>query len=345
MKRFCLTSIACFFMIFSVCSPYPVTAEENKNNAALHFLIEGEGTSLSRSHDAGYIPVFVGTQVQRGDLIRPEQGRTVKILCSDLSLHEISKKSPLPCSDENSLLFVDGFHIEKPMGSGSIIPYILHPRRTAILDQNPLLRWYDTGASSYTVKIMDEAINLIWQDRDVKQNESKYPGHPELKPGKEYLLLVTDNDTGSYSGNDPMDKLGFHLLDDQTRKKAESYVGKINLLNLPDESKSFAIAMYYTTQGVYGEALSLLNGINSNMLTPAMELWRGHIYGEMSLYKEAETAYNKSLNLAKTKGDIYTQAQAADGLWCVTRKQEFQNASMELYKKSGEYQFKSLCER
>lgn len=350
MRSFFNAGTVCCLMIFLLFLSSSGNSEErrdsNKQNAALHFLIEGEGALLSRSYDAGYLPIFVGTQIQRGDLILPEKEKTVKILCSDLSLHEISKRYPSPCSDENekNLIRIDGFIIEKPMGAGSVIPYILSPRRTAILNQNPLLRWYNTGASSYTVKIMDEAINLIWQDRDVEQNEIKYPGHPALKPEKEYLLIVTDNDTGSYSGNDPMDILGFHLLDNETQEKIERYIGKINKLDIINESKSFATAMYYATQGIYGEALSLLNDIGSNIRTPAMELWRGYLNGKMSLYKEAEAAYTESLNLAKIKRDIYTQAQAADGLWCITKKQEYRDFSMELYKRSGELQPKSICE-
>ena len=310
----------------------------------LHFWIEGNGT-LNRSRQTGYIPVSIGAKIQRGDLIAPADGQTVKILCADLSLHLLNRNSPCTCSDDQGDIVYDGWKMSRPMGVGSAIPYILQPRRTAILGQKPLLKWYDTGASSYTVKLVDEAINVVWQANNVTLNQIEYPGKPQLQPGKTYLLKVIDNDTGDHSGKDLMKGIGFQLLDDESIKTIDLYAKKIQALDLNEKSQIFAIAVYYATQGVYGEALSLLENISSDLSTPAVHVWRGHMYGAMRLAAEAETAYTQALELAEAEGDLYTQAEAAGGLWCITRNQQYHDAAVQLHHTMGipESEIISIC--
>ena len=104
----------------------------------------------------------------------------------------------------------------------SRFPYIIHPRRTAILSSTPLFfKWYNTWAKSYTVELT-EVGKVIWQEKVMHNNYIRYPGEPQLKAGKLYMLWVTDNDTGDYSGQDPMNGLEFQLLDDKTKKVIES---------------------------------------------------------------------------------------------------------------------------
>jgi len=226
------------------------------------------------------------------------------------------------------------------MGTGSIGPFILYPRRTAILTSEPLLKWYDTGARSYTVQIFSDG-NVIWQEENVLQNQIRYSGNPQLKTQKKYRLKVIDNDTDNSSDNEPMKGLGFQLVDNKAIKIIEEQKLKIQAMDLSKNSKNLAIALYYASQRfgdltLCGETLTLLDDISRELATPAIHLWRGHMYGEMRLSNEAEKAYLKALELAKTTGELYIQAEANSGLWCVTKKQAYKDDAIKLYSQLGE---------
>jgi hypothetical protein len=341
-----------FIMMCSVCSLY---AEESSiqthSSLGLNILIEGNGVQLSRNSHTGYIPVSAGTEVKRGDLIKSEKGQAAKILCADFSLHSLPLKeeSPCPCENKKSSDY-KGYIVQRPMGAGSSFPYIIHPRHTAILTPKPLLRWYNTGSRSYKIELTDEEGNMIWQEKNVVQSQINYPGKLGLQAGKDYMLWVTDNDTGDNSGSDPMHDLAFQLLDNKTVKAIEVYKLKIKNLDLSKISKDFAIALYYATQRygelkltLSGESLALLDSISNDLPTPAVHLWRGHVYGEMLLNNEAEKAYTQALELAKATGELYMQAEANGGLWCVTNKKAYQNAAMQLYNELGESNPKYVC--
>ena len=338
-------------LVFSVmCSEYAEgNSMQTHSSLGLHFLIEGDGVSLSRNRHTGYIPVSSGAEVQRGDMIKPKKGQVAKILCSDFSLHILKRESPCPCSNKEFYEY-DGYKVYRPMGAGLLTSYILHPRRTAILTPEPFLKWYNTGARSYTVKIADVEGNVIWQEKNVEQNQIRYPGNPRLQAGKNYLLLAIDNDTGDSSSNDPMKGLGFQLLNDETIKTIEAHKLKIQALDLSKESQAFAIALYFATRrygelAICGDALALLDSISSDMPTPAVHLWRGHMYGKMRLNNEAEKAYTQALELAKATGDLYIQAEANGGLWCVTNKQTYQDDAKQLYNELGESEPKFVCKK
>ena len=336
-----------------MCSIYAEgNSKQTLSSLGFHILIEGNKVSLSRNRHTGYIPVFSGAEIKRGDIIKPKEGQVAKILCSDFSLHILKHEAPCPCSNKDFQYKYEGYIVPEPMGAGSLIPYILYPRRTAILTPDPLLKWYNTWAESYTVEVTDGEGNIIWQEKNVVQDQIRYPGYLQLQAGKNYVLWVTDNDTGDYSGNDKMEGLGFQLLDKKTITAIEAHKLKIQALDLSKKSQVFAIALYYATRkygelklALSGEALTLLAGINNELLTPAVYLWRGHIYGGMRLTSEAETAYRQALKFAKIRKDLYMQAEANGGLWCVTSKEAYRDAAMQLYNELGESEAKFVCNK
>jgi hypothetical protein len=326
-----------FLLICFGCSSAPSAQE----SLGLNLLVESDSVQLRRGTEP--VMVSAGTEVRRGDILFSQSGQPIKILCSDLSLEVLEREGPCPCS-EKIILDYKGYRVDTPMGVTQSIPYIVFPRHTKILDSSLVLRWKDTGASSYTVKIQDETGMTVWQSEDVSGNTIQLPAAIRLEKGKKYLLLVTDNDTGAYSGDDPVKGLGFSILDDNEKAEVLMYQRKIEKLDLQPDGKTFALAVYYATQGLSGEALQLLDILEPRQLTPAMWLWKANIYGENYLVNEAKQAYQQALDDALASGEKYIQAEANAGLWCVTNEQEYYRAAKKLFDDLKELQPEIVCE-
>ncbi len=285
--------------------------------------------------------ISLGAEIQRGELLYLETGQQAKILCADLSPEVLDRDGQCRCSDTNTL-FYSGYKVRRTMGVEKSVPRILSPRQTNILSPQPILKWQDTGARSYTVEIHAEG-KEFWTLSNVKQTEVKYPGVPALEPGVHYQLIVTDDSSGASSSADAVKGLSFELLNDEARGAVESGRDKIRGLDLSAEAEGFAVAVYYATQGVSGEALSLLDGIAGQLRTPAVQLWRGHVLAEMALTEEATEAYKESLALAEASGEVYAQAEAKAGLWCVTGIRTYGAEALQLYTTLGEAQPRFIC--
>ena len=127
----------------------------------LNLLIAAEGQVFLKREDwREYVPVTLGAEIRRGDLIRPEENTEVTILCADLSLRKVTQESGCPCRVTTPVLAYGETHILAPRAAGGEIPYILYPRRTLVLEERPRLRWHDTGAVTYTVGIL-RGLSLI----------------------------------------------------------------------------------------------------------------------------------------------------------------------------------------
>src|SRR5690606_3627285 len=107
------------------------------------------------------------------------------------------------------------------------IPYIIYPRSSSILTFEPSLYWHDTGASSYTVSIRKDG-KSIWENKSISGNYFQYPlSGPDLITAEDYLLIVTDNDTGRSSNEDPAKGLGFEVPEQGVLKLVEQRQSEI----------------------------------------------------------------------------------------------------------------------
>lgn len=310
-----------------------------ESEQGLNFLVSTtESVQLKRRDWFDYQPVSFGATIRHGDLILPPPGEVVTILCADLTVYTIEQEEGSPCEVTNPDLFWDGVRIITPMAAPASFPYILYPRNTQILDAHPLLRWHDTGASSYTVAII-EGGEPIWEQTGVTATEIRYPDDaPPLVPEIIYLLRVRDEETDKDSSEDPIPGLGFHLLDAETATQITATEAEIHALALDPAAQQFAQAIYYAGQGLHGDALVLLNTIAQTQDAPAIQLWRGHLLLATRLYSEAEIAYNNALTLATTLGDVETQAQAHIGLWHATKTITHFDKACTLYQQLGDEQ-------
>jgi hypothetical protein len=302
----------------------------------INLLIDTQGkVLLKREGWPDYALTSFGVAINRGDLIRPAAGQSVTILCADLTLHTLEHEGGCPCKVQEPKLEREESNVLTPKKPAALIPYILHPRNTVVLNSHPSLRWYDTGAASYTVSIV-QGSEEIWQQPGVHGSEMRYPDDaPSLQPGEDYLLMVRDEDTDRHSGEDPAKGLGFRVMSPENRETVEARSAEIRDLNLDDTRQTFALAVYYAGQGLRGEALASLDKIDPANL-PAVSLWRGDLLLATRLPDEAEAAYLTALADAETAGDLEIQALAHTGLWRATGDQDHLEAALELYAELGD---------
>lgn len=304
---------------------------------AANLLVEASGeVFIKREGWVEYVPASFGVTVQRGDIIRPGEGQTVTILCADLELLTLAYLSGIPCLVREPSLLYRGTDIQTTRGETTQIPYILHPRRTTILDTRPLLSWHDTGASSYTVAIYQSG-QSVWQQSGVQGTKLRYPDDaPALQPGAVYLLSVVDEDSGHGSIEEPTKGLGFQVLAEEERAIVSMQRERILTLPLEDSAHDFVLAVYYAGQGLRGDALTLLNKIDLTLDAPAVQLWRGDLLLAMQLRNEAETAYQAALQRAMTLGERESEAMAHVGLWQASRDEQHLEAAIALYEMLGD---------
>jgi len=304
-----------------------------------NLLIETEGrVSLQRADWADYAPVSLGAEIRRGDLVRPDEGQAVKVLCADLSLHTLERKSGSPCRVTEPVLVYGSARLLAPRADPNAgqIPYLLHPRNTDVLDERPVLRWHDTGAGSYTVAILQGG-KALWQEMGVQGSEMRYPDDaPALEPGVDYLLAVTDEDTGRHSGEDEAKGLGFRVLGAEERSAIEARRDEILALPLEEAARRFALAVCYAGLRLRGDALMLLDEVSADLDAPTVHLWRGELLLAMQLPLEAEGAYGAALLAAEATGDREAQAAAQAGLWQVTKDQTWLDAAIQGYEALGD---------
>jgi tetratricopeptide (TPR) repeat protein len=222
------------------------------------------------------------------------------------------------------------------------VPYILYPRATAILDSRPVSRWNDTGASSYTVEIWQGG-DIVWQETDAKHDSLEYPDDaPALQFATDYLLVVTDNDTGKSSTSDPNKGLGFEVVGAEQRAKIADQQRAISTLaDLDAAAQNMALALYLHQfeihgRGLWAEAAALFQDTSKDRSdAPAVYLHLGDSLAKMKLWAEAQSAYESALKHAQTLHDLESQADALFALWRITSDESQYEQALQLYKDLG----------
>ncbi len=305
-------------------------------DVGLHFLLTGsdsEPAQIKRLRQGwtAFHPVSWGTTSERGDLIQPPPGGIVTILCADLSLHILTAEGGNPCRVSQPDLFWEGERIINPMAPNQPIPSVIYPRSTKILEERPLLRWRDNGATSYAVSIVQDG-GTIWEQTDVVGGELLYPSDaPPLQPGGSYLLEVRDETSNASSGQEGIPGRGFQLLTGAEVTAVRQKEMEIRALPLDEAGQQFVLAIYYTGQGLYGKALTALESANAVVDSPQIWLWQGRVLIAMRLKEDALVAYTTALILAEAIYDVESQAQAETMLWQLTGEAMHLDTAETLY--------------
>jgi len=318
----------------------------------LAVFIEGQ-VSVKRKGWTSYAPVVFGASLRPGDLLRLADSSRAKVVCSDLTLRDISPGIVgVPCEGAKPLLRrPDGSLINatRSWPSDWSFPVVLSPRMTRLLSPHPVLRWTPVkGTANYHVSVRGlntRGINFYWS-RVYSETEITYPDKaPPLEAGVDYKLIVETSGPNSRSSSDePGLGLGFSMLGAKERKTVLEEEEKIESLGLPVGPTQFLIAHLYATHGLNAEAIQTLERISNTFKVAAVGRLLGDLYMNIGLPRQAETNYLNSLALCKDGKDeegemlvhlalasIYGQAMGN-----VNSASEHLNATLALASKLGD---------
>jgi len=281
-------------------------------NSPMHLAVLVEGNvSVKEKGWSNFAPVVFGTALQLGDLLRLEDTAHAKIICSDLTLHDLQPGLVgIPCAGTRDLLrSSEGSLINATRNwsyDGSY-PLVLSPRKTKLLSRNPILRWNAVpGAKSY--RIIVRSPKSSWSDV-VTTTQTIYPDSaPELQPGTDYKLIVETKDQSSSS--EPGLGLGFSLLDRNEAKAVTEQEARINKLGLETGTTAFLIAHLYASHEMNAEAIDRLEALAKDFKAAAVERLLADLYMRVGLPRQAETCYLKSVNLSKDEKDEVGEMKA-----------------------------------
>jgi hypothetical protein len=286
---------------------HPEAANQITYAANLVVFIEGQ-VSVKRKGWTGFAPVVFGSTLRVGDLLRVDDSSHAKVVCSDLTLHDVPTGiGGVPCpSLLPALQWVDGSVINPTRGalSDGSFPIVLSPRKTKLLSPHPLLRWTPvSGAIAYAVIV--RGTHFYWSSQvSADESEMVYPKlAPKLSDGIDYKLIVQTTDHRS-SDVEPGKGWGFRILSQSDSKVVEKAQRSIENLALPEGPTQFLIAYLYATDDVNAEAIQRLESVSHTFKAAAVARLLGDLYLKVGLTRQAEASYLNSLALCKDRKDV-----------------------------------------
>ncbi len=310
-----------------------------------HFLLNTSGgVQLKRNGWSNYTRVDFGARLRSDDLLRVKD--TATVLCANLMPKSMSSGiASTPCSPGPGVLSFEGAqYVVRSENPHKKVPRNLYPRNTLVLDNRPSLRWHDTGASSYTVAIMDGG-TAVWTQEKVVGIELVYPSDaPALRPNIDYLLHITDNDTDLTSMEDLYRGTGFQVIGQSDATIMAATREKIMGLNsLNNYERQFALAAFYSSPAhtesgfsPLAEAWQILIHLIPHVDTPAVHLLLGDVLAAMKLPNEGQAAYQVAIARAEALDDSYSRAVAHAQLWRMTREEQYREKAIKLYERVGD---------
>jgi hypothetical protein len=263
--------------------------------------VKPEGTSEYRA--AG-----VGTELYRGDMIRPEEDAEVKVLCvnSDNSKREwdvpAGRASGLGrgCPDSVATRF-------NLRGRGEDI-FLSFLRgefvyETQVLEATPILQWQAVpGATDYEVQVNQEDAT-VWS-QSISDARVRYGG-TALQEGGVYQVIVT----AIGQTYEQISLLQLERLTTRERELTEMKIRQVESLDFSEEGKAIARAIIYQeveksteqTQknpGLVMEAIAALEPVSSTSQTPYVHRLLGDLYLQVGWLERAAVAYQKAVDVS-----------------------------------------------
>ena len=294
-------------------TPTPIMSDDG-----LNLLIVAEGSvRLKRDGWPNYQPTAFGAILRRGDLLQVDTQARATVLCADLTAWPVPAGAPAGvingCPPPQKPALVRGKSLigttKAPVDP--LIPYVISPRITRLLSDQPALRWNAvTGVTTYTVGIY----GVDWSTKTAS-TQIVYPADaPPLRPGAVYVLLV-ETDNGRTSREEGTPGLGFSLLELDEAESVRADAARLHNLALPTEAESYALARLYAGHELVAEAVGLLEELAAGGSQEAA-VYRalGDLYRGIGLERLAEARYLRAEELAGEAGDVEGKALALTSL-------------------------------
>ncbi|MGB0385474.1 MAG: tetratricopeptide repeat protein [Ardenticatenaceae bacterium] len=299
------------------------TKPRSSDDLGFALLVVAEGdVSLMRQQWADFHPAAFGTLLRRGDQLNPAPDTRIVVLCDNLRTWTVPPGVPSGLNNGCPLppepLLRSGKSLlgrtRTPVEALQSIPYIISPRATELLNRRPTLRWNPVpGAISYTVQVRGGDID--WKEHvQGTKTELTYPGHPPLKEGVSYSLIV-EADMGQSSRDEEVKGGGFSILSEEKAQSVEVAEGKVAKLELPAKAEALARAHLYRAQNLVSKAIEILEPLATQEEEEvAIHQTLADLYRQIDLNLLAKPRYQKALDLASTTGNVEAQAAAQAGL-------------------------------
>lgn len=267
------------------------------------------------------IHATTGTRLYQGDKLLAATGGQALIQCADSTIQSVNpgEERSNSCPDATPKAECTPGTYKCPHRGDEIawtegIPYIISPRRTAILEDKPMLRWNSVpGAKRYTVNVEGDGVNWTKQ---VSATQVVYSGQPPLKPGSHYLLSVMA-DTGASSVDEPVRPGGLHFsrLDANQSKRVQVAANQIAQQKWTNQAKALALANLYTENGLIADAIATLEKlVEGGTQTAPIYRTLGDLYlNYLVLVPQASTYYSKAVQLLDPE-DVEERTAAQAGL-------------------------------
>ncbi|NEQ48389.1 MAG: tetratricopeptide repeat protein [Leptolyngbya sp. SIOISBB] len=277
-----------------------------------------------------------------GDRVRTANDAQARIRCADLttvwvlySNLERGVASGCPQDLFSTRLRIGQQSDNAPGGSDSAIPYVMSPRRTAVLDAQPLLRWNAVpGVERYTVQVV--GLNVNWET-EVTGTEVQYAGSP-LTPGLEYRVIVEADDGWSSQLDAGAETATFELLYPEDIENLQADIVKLAEAELSGEAQALALADIYIHEDLLADAVNILEPLVVSG-TNTFEVYQvlGDIYRYIGLNLLAEERYEQAIAIASTNDVPEGIANAQAGLAEVKVMLDQPDAAIDLLTQAKNY--------
>ena len=296
-----------------------LTEETSVSHGIVGWILQATGeVLLKRKQWSDYQSTTVGAELYPGDLLQPARGAIVLVQCADGRTvwpvpEGMISGATNGCPPQSVAISRRSGDIIPPRGGvNPLIPYIISPRHTFVLNPLPTLCWNAVpGANRYTVSLIGNE-DVLWE-KEVSETEVVYSGEPPLESGVEYLLFVKAH-MGASSQEEDLPNLGFSLLDDNEAQLVRDTTEQLLKLDLADEAKALALVHLYVNYELRAEAIAILEVlVKQGSQTSVVYRTLGELYREVGLNLLAQKYYLKAIELASLE-DVEGQAIAAEGL-------------------------------
>ncbi|NJM06280.1 toll/interleukin-1 receptor domain-containing protein [Candidatus Gracilibacteria bacterium] len=271
-----------------------------------------QGTlDVQRAGWNSYVAVATGTTLRAGDRLRVSAGGQASVVCADGTAVVLQAATqPVPCSS-NTNRFI--FAIDQAEWANAVlssaeaaVPRVIVPRASILLTTTPTIRWTAVeDRARYTVVLRREGAE-IWRKTVENSATLVYPADQlALESGPLYRFVVTA-DNGQ---EERAQGTGVQVLGDEQAAALQADGALIAELALEAEAKRLLLANQYAQNGLYAEALVLLETPSTSAEQARLQLL-GDLYLAVGLPDLAIAPYNQALAAATTTASTWAEAQA-----------------------------------
>jgi hypothetical protein len=293
-----------------------------------HLLIDVDGSVALRragwNRDAA-TPALFGTELRAGDIVQPEAGAQVQVLCADMTVAPVTQVGGVPCPEQTATARYGGSEVHGLRGRNVPLK-VVSPRGGKLLTNQPLLRWTaldDTSTYSVTVR---QAGDVIWATEVTGSTELVYPADaPSLEPGAIYSLVVFAESDSTLDEQIADGPPRFSLLTEAEQQAIQAEEDNLRALvdkhDLDETALHLLRAELYQRHDLRSAALEQLDDLAHTTAEPAV--WRrlGVLYANLGLPIQAQEALMQAQELSEDVGDTEGEALAAYHLARVVMQQ------------------------